>query len=294
MTGADGIVMTGADGIVMTGADAVRAIGADGAVFSVVPDGLRFTGVTGIVMTGADGIVMTGADGIVMTGADGIVMTRCRSAPTGLQSVDPELALRLNQLTDDSNVNAVVVYHHLPTESDLADLQSIGILGGTRFRVFRWSRLPRHATTDSAQSRSLPAVRSIYGNRTLTLTSEPEVQGGHRSQSRLAGCRNHQRATAACRSPGEMSPSRCSTPASTARTAILRAASRKNIKLADTQSVGVGFNYPVNSENLPNTDQLYGHGTFVAGVIAGNGSLSGGKFSGVAPERDWLVSAPAI
>ena len=59
----------------------------------------------------------------------------------------------------------------------------------------------------------------------------------------------------------------------------------KNVKLADTQSVSVGFNYPLNSEDLPNTDQLYGHGTFVAGVIAGNGSLSGGKFSGVAPGR---------
>ena len=42
--------------------------------------------------------------------------------------------------------------------------------------------------------------------------------------------------------------------------------------------------YPSNSESLPNTDQLHGHGTFVAGVIGGNGSLSGGKFAGVAPE----------
>ncbi|MDQ5845341.1 MAG: S8 family serine peptidase, partial [Acidobacteriota bacterium] len=57
----------------------------------------------------------------------------------------------------------------------------------------------------------------------------------------------------------------------------------KNIKLAGTQSAPVGFSYPVSSESLPNTDQAYGHGTFVGGVIAGNGSLSGGKFSGVAP-----------
>ena len=57
----------------------------------------------------------------------------------------------------------------------------------------------------------------------------------------------------------------------------------KNIKLADTQSASVGFSYPINSESLPNTDQLYGHGTFVAGVIAGNGSQSSGKYSGVAP-----------
>jgi len=57
----------------------------------------------------------------------------------------------------------------------------------------------------------------------------------------------------------------------------------RNIKLADTQSVGNGFSYPVNAEGLPNTDQLYGHGTFVAGVIAGTGIQSNGKFKGVAP-----------
>jgi serine protease AprX len=56
----------------------------------------------------------------------------------------------------------------------------------------------------------------------------------------------------------------------------------QNVKLADTQSLGAGFNYPVASENLPNTDLVYGHGTFVAGVIAGNGQQSAGKYAGVA------------
>jgi serine protease AprX len=57
----------------------------------------------------------------------------------------------------------------------------------------------------------------------------------------------------------------------------------QNVKLADTQSVGVGFMEPVNIEGLPNTDQAYGHGTFVAGLIAGSGVRSGGKYNGVAP-----------
>jgi serine protease AprX len=51
----------------------------------------------------------------------------------------------------------------------------------------------------------------------------------------------------------------------------------------DTQSASSGFIYPIDSENLSNTDLVYGHGTFVAGVIAGNGSRSNGRFAGVAP-----------
>jgi serine protease AprX len=57
----------------------------------------------------------------------------------------------------------------------------------------------------------------------------------------------------------------------------------KNIKLFDTQSISLGFSYPINTESLPTTDLISGHGTFVAGVIAGSGSLSSGKYSGVAP-----------
>ena len=267
MTGADGIVMTGADGIVMTGADAVRATGTDGVVYSVVPDGLRFNGVTGIVMTGADGIVMTGADNLVITGAYGLLQEAAPS--TGLQSVDPELALLLNRLTDDSNVNAAVVYHRLPSDSDLADLQNIGVVGGTRYRVLPVITLTATRRQIRAISH-LPAVRSIYGNRTLTLTRigrDTEITNANRGLP-VTG----KNVTVAVLDTGIDGTH-----------GDLSNRVTKNIKLADTQSASVGFRYPTSSETLPNTDQLYGHGTFVAGVIAGNGSLSSGKFSGVAP-----------
>lgn len=279
MTGADGIVMTGADGIVMTGADAVRATGTDGVVYSVVPDGLRFNGVTGIVMTGADGIVMTGADNLVITGAYGLLQEAAPS--TGLQSVDPELALLLNRLTDDSNVNAAVVYHRLPSDSDLADLQNIGVVGGTRYRVLPVITLTATRRQIRAISH-LPAVRSIYGNRTLTLTSEPEVRA-------VTGVTRIGRDTEITNANRGLPVTGKNVTVAVLDTGIdgthgdLSNRVTKNIKLADTQSASVGFRYPTSSETLPNTDQLYGHGTFVAGVIAGNGSLSSGKFSGVAP-----------
>lgn len=282
MTGADGIVMTGADGIVMTGADTVRAMGVDGVGFSVDPNDLRFAGVTGIVMTGADGIVMTGADGIVMTGADGIVMTGADQAPpTGLQSLDPELAVQLNQAADDSGLNAVLVYHRLPTEADLSELQSIGIVGGTRYRTLPMISIT--GTRDQIVAIShITAVRSIYGNRTLSFTSEPEVRTvtGVERARHDADITGHN---------GSLPVTGRNVTVAVLDTGVdgthgdLNGRVVKNVKLADTQSVAAGFSYPINSENLPNTDQLYGHGSFVAGIIAGNGSLSGGKYAGVAP-----------
>jgi serine protease AprX len=281
MTGADGIVMTGADGIVMTGADSLRAVGADGVAFSVAPNGLHFAGVTGIVMTGADGIVMTGADGIVITGADGIVMTGADSASSGLLSVDPELAVQLNRLTDDSTVNAVVVYHQLPSDGDLATLQNIGIAGGTRFRALPMVIITGTRNQIMEISR-LPSVRSIYGNRTVTLNSEPEVRA-------VTGVER-------ARSDQDISGTLQNLPVAGRNVTVavldtgidgthndLAGRVTRNLKLADAQSLGVGFNYPVYTGTLPNTDLVYGHGSFVAGLIAGSGARSNGRYSGVAP-----------
>jgi serine protease AprX len=281
MTGADGIVMTGADGIVMTGADGIVMTGADGTTSSIAPNGMRFNGVTGIVMTGADGIVMTGADSILMTDAYGMPIVEGSPAVSGLQSVDPELALQLNQLTDDSSINAVIVYHRMPSDAEFASLQQIGIVGGTRYHALPMITIS--ATRDQIVAIShLPTVRSIYGNRTLNLNAEPEVSGqtGVDRARRDVEITNHN---------GGLSVSGRNVTVAVLDTGIdgthgdLSGRVAQNVKLAGTQSASVGFGYPVNTENLPNSDQLYGHGTFVAGLIAGSGAQSGGKYAGVAP-----------
>jgi serine protease AprX len=284
MTGADGIVMTGADGIVMTGADGIVMTGADGTISSVAPSGMRFAGVTGIVMTGADGIVMTGADGILMTDAYGAPVTAGNTAANGsqngLQSLDPELALQLNQLTDDSSVNAVIVYYHMPTDADLAGLQQIGIVGGTRYHALPMITISATRNQIVAISH-LSAVRSIYGNRTLNLTAEPEV-------SAATGVDRVRRDVEITNHNNGLSVSGRNVTVAVLDTGIdgthgdLAGRVAQNVKLASTQSASVGFGYPVNAENLPNTDQLYGHGTFVAGLIGGNGAQSGGRYTGVA------------
>ncbi len=297
VTGADGIAVTGADGIAVTGADSFKAVRADGIAVTGA-DGIAVTGADGIAVTGADGrvfsispngIAVTGADGIAVTGADGIAVTGADSinglaAPvsqsTGLLSLDPELALTLNRITEDSNVNAAIVYHRLPTNADIADLQRLGIIGGTRYRA-----LPVVSTTATkrqliAVSR-LPNVRSIYGNRTLPTLADA---GGNLTGAGRA------------RTDAELTAKNWGNPLTgngvtvavldTGLDALhpdLSGRVVNNIKLAGTLGTGAGFKYPVSLEHQSNTDLLHGHGTFVGGVIAGSGMASNGKYNGVAP-----------
>jgi serine protease AprX len=285
-TGADSFTIDHADGVLITGADTYRQANAadatlvmpDGTSRTVAPAGIATTGADSIIMTGADGIATTGADGIATTGADGIATTGADG--TGLQSVDPELAVQLNQLADDSSVNAMVVYHRLPTDMDLADLIALGITGGTRYHA-----IPVIAVTTTKANlvavSHLPAVRSIYSNRTLDSTADPYL-----ALNNAAPIPTDQ--DLSYRNSGMPMSGRGVTVA-VLDTGVdgthgdLAGNMVQNVKLADTQSVPAGFNYPVDVENLLNTDQAYGHGTFVAGVIAGNGLRSGGRYAGIAP-----------
>jgi serine protease AprX len=309
MTGADGIVMTGADGVVMTGADGVVMTGADGlttttgvdqlrfdganqvvatrpdgTIFYAPTNGLTVTGADGVVMTGADGVVMTGADGFRLVGADGLLWQQAVPAVggLGLMSFDPELASKLDLLTDDSNVNAAVVYHHAVTDADIADLKALGIRGGTRFRS-----LPVVVLTASKRQilevSRLSAVRYVSQNRTLQWNADnSRAQTGllrmrqDYDLQRLRGIRTFEGTgvTVAVLDTGLDS-----THADLANRVV------KNVKLADLQGANLlDFVEPFNVEQLPDTDQLSGHGTFVGGIIAGGGAASGGKYAGYAPK----------
>ncbi|HEX8116732.1 MAG TPA: S8 family serine peptidase, partial [Pyrinomonadaceae bacterium] len=304
-TGSDGVTATGSDGVTATGSDVlsfahaqgvtatgsdwlsveraqgVTATGSDGRVFQIVPTSLRIEGADAVIATGADGMTLQGIDGVTATGSDGVTATGSDALQRiGLQSLDPELAILLDRATDDSSINAAIVYHRQPTDSDLADLRLNGIVGGTLYRA-----LPVIAVTATrrqlvAVSR-LPNVRSVYGNRTLQTTSDPyQALAGAERVARDSELTN---ANAGLPVTGRgVTVAVIDTGLDTTH-ADLTGRVARNVKLADTQSLSVGFTYPVGVENVPNTDLIYGHGTFVAGVIAGDGARSGGAFAGVAP-----------
>jgi serine protease AprX len=302
MTGADGVTMTGADGVTMTGADSIRidsaaqvvATKTDGTIFYGPVNGVTMTGADGVTMTGADGVVMSGVSAITMTANDdaGLVMSQAEAAGAphvGLMAFDPELALKLDKLTDDSSVNAAIVYHHPVTDSDISDLQAAGITGGTRFK-----ELPVVVVTTTrwrlGRVMQFAAVRAVYGNRTLEWSAdESRVQTGLQRERTDADLQQFM---------GVGTPEGEGVGVAVLDTGIdathpdLLGRVVRNVKLADLQGANVGFNAPVNIESLTDTDQASGHGTFVSGIIAGSGANSGGKYTGYA-RRARLVGLSA-
>jgi serine protease AprX len=293
LTGADGITLTGADGITLTGADGITLTGADSATgFNTNGIAFDMANPSGITLTGADGITLTGADGITLTGADDVVLRNISSLnlanvvpQTGLQSVDPELAIALNNATDDSNINAVIVYHGPVTESDIADLRQTGIQGGTRFRVLPMIYVTGTRAQLVAISR-LSRVRSIYGNRTLAFNSDPYFKST--GIQRVASDADLTRENGGMPVSGRNITVAVLDTGINSQHADLTGRVVQNVRLADTQSAPAGFLNPIPVENLVNTDPVAGHGTFVAGVIAASGLSSGGKYSGVAPGANLL------
>mgnify|MGYP003288430913 CR=1 FL=1 len=280
LTGADGITLTGADGITLTGADSATGVGTTGVIFDHTnPTGITLTGADGITLTGADGITLTGADGITLTGADGITLTGADDS-MGLQGVDPELVVAINNATDDSNINAVIVYHVSVTDADIAQLQQLGIMGGTRLRM-----LPIvYVTATKAQLLAvshLPRVRSLYGNRTLTFNSDPYFNTT--GVQRVAPDGDLRQENGATPVTGRNVTVAVLDTGINSQHADLAGKVVQNVRLADTQSLPGSFAYPAPVENLTNTDLVSGHGTFVGGVIAASGVRSSGKFAGVAP-----------
>ena len=174
----------------------------------------------------------------------------------------------------------LLFFINLPDENDLDVLRQIGILGGTRYKV-----LPMIAVTATRQQliavSRLTNVRSLYGNKTLTLNSDPFFKntGIHKvAPDRDLQIKN-----------GGMPVSGKNITVAVLDTGVnsqhndLAGKVIQNVRLVDTQSAPLGFANPNPIENIVNTDPISGHGTFVSGVIAASGVSSGGKYNGVAP-----------
>src|SRR5437763_562988 len=278
VSGADGVLAFGPNGITVSGADGITPLGADGITVSGA-DGITASGADSTIINRADGITVSGADGITVSGADGntyrpdsIVIRN----PTGItvSGADNIIATGANGITASGADTRNIAHSDGITVSGADGITVSGADGivatgpdGTIFSI-------------------TPTAITIIGGDGITVSGADGIT--------VSGVDRVRRATDLTRANRGLSVSGRGVTVAVLDTGVdgtpadLSGRVVQNIKLADTQSVGVGFNYPLAPSSLPNTDQAYGHGTFVAGVIAGNGQQSGGKYAGVAPNANIL------
>jgi serine protease AprX len=239
--------------------------------------GIRWNDVGGTLFTDASGVRWNDVGGIRWNDVGGISFDD--AIATGLTSVDLELLDTLSFLPDTSSINVIVTYRTYPTALDLAALNALGILGGTRFR-----QLPMvvvDATPDQIRAIAvLTRVRSVWADRTLSFFDQgsririgmDEVESD--PDLAIAGVAPTGAGVTIAILDTGVDGTHPDLPYGTKLV--------QNVRVNAALNTGPGFLYPVPVEGIPNTDLVLGHGTSVASVAAGSGAASAGAHRGVA------------
>jgi len=249
--------------------------------------GIRWNDVGGVLLTDASGIRWNDVGGIRWNDVGGISFQDALT--TGSRSLDLELLNLYSTLPDTSSLNVIVTYRAYPTALDLANLTTLGIPGGTIFR-----RLPMVVVNASkaqiAAIAALPAVRSVYADRTLSFFDDAsgaqiglaDVGADPDLAIPAAGAPTGAGVTIAVLDTGVDGTH----PDLPDGTKVV-----ENVRLSGAIGTAPGFVYPQPVAGLTNTDLVLGHGTFVASVAAGSGAASGGVYRGIAPGASVLALA---
>lgn len=187
--------------------------------------------------------------------------------------MDPLLtdASKLSQLTDLSSVTVIVTYREQPTTQDVALLKTLGL------KTLEFKHLPMVAVqgplTSIQQLFAQTSILSIYYDKPLDYLLKESVPyiGADQVWQELGY--TGKGVTAAVIDSGIDT---------THPDLKLGEKTIQNIKLLVGNSIFDGE--PVYLENMENTDTSSGHGTHVAGTIAGSGSASDESYKGLAPD----------
>lgn len=198
--------------------------------------------------------------------------------PSGI-SLDPRLEDTISGLAEGESRTIILTYDGPPTGDQISRVTDI--VGGDE-NLYRFDELPMLAVSSTEaqlpEILALDGLRSVYdGEKELDyfLDESRETIGADRVESEL-GLTGDGVGVAVIDSGIDGAKEDVRFPDRTVQ----------NVKFA-----GLPDGPPATiteTENLPDTDTSSGHGTHVSSTVAGDGSLSDGKYTGVAPEADLI------
>lgn len=217
---------------------------------------------------GLAGLLLLAVAVLASFAAPGPAEARRSSGP----QVDPALQNRLEKLDEGESIRAILVYDAYPTQDEIDAVEQTGVA------THIFDQLPMIAvqgTRDQVEQLfSLQGPASIWANKKLEymLHESRPLIGADRVQSEL-GYAGEGVGVAVIDSGVDGTHQDIEYPERTVQ----------NVKiLADTFFTGT----TVYAEDVPNTDTSSGHGTHVTGTVGGDGTESGGYYTGIAPESD--------
>jgi serine protease AprX len=201
-------------------------------------------------------------------------------------TLGPSLSAKLNGLADTASVGTVIVSFNTSnglSASHLATLTLAGITGGYKLQNLGMVASPATAGQVRALASS-PSVRSIWLNDHLQyLNDQTRVLTG---VDRMRNDPDFIRLNQGLPVSGKGNFSLLINDSGIDGThPDLHYPDHliQNVQAITDTSTLAGFTSDLYIENVPDTDTNTGHGTHCAGIAAGTGAASGGKYAGVAP-----------
>ena len=193
-------------------------------------------------------------------------------------SVDPVLSNVLRLAAPTEQIGVLVTYDSTANGDAVAG----AVRAATTAGIVRFKHLPIVFTlatpAEITRLSTTPGVVSLYSNKQLRYHLAESVPSIRANAVHAAGYTGKGVGVAILDSGVDGLNADVAYPAHTVQN-VKMLGSVEDLMSPDTTPVAASLFL----ENVPNTDLNGGHGTHVAGIAAGNGASSGGKYTGVAP-----------